>query len=93
MEDLRELLYEAYGKKCKFCSREIELNNSVFDHIIPISKGGPSSKENIAVICSTCNKVKGSLNLQDFLVLIEWLQKQEKDFADNIRIRLAGGKR
>lgn len=37
------------------------------DHIVPLSKGGRHSKENIQPLCSTCNKSKGVKGWAEFL--------------------------
>jgi 5-methylcytosine-specific restriction endonuclease McrA len=40
-----------------------------FDHIIPRSKGGTNSKENMGLVCSSANRCKHDLYLEDFLAL------------------------
>ena len=40
-------------------------NNLTIDHIIPKSKGGEDSWENMVVCCSRCNNRKGSRNLEE----------------------------
>jgi len=37
-----------------------------FDHIIPVSKGGPTSADNIRVLCRDCNRSKSN-TLDEFL--------------------------
>ncbi len=36
------------------------------DHVVPESKGGPSSPENIVVACSHCNRSKGAKSKEAF---------------------------
>jgi len=55
-----ELLKKHYDYKCAICGKkepEIELEE---DHIIPLSKGGSDSMENIQPLCRSCNSVKGA---------------------------------
>jgi 5-methylcytosine-specific restriction endonuclease McrA len=42
--------------KCNFCGSE---NNPSIDHIIPISKGGKETLDNLQVLCISCNSKKG----------------------------------
>ena len=38
-----------------------------FDHVVPESKGGPSTPENIVIACRRCNRSKGRKSKSDFL--------------------------
>ena len=53
-------ILEEYNYKCAYCG--IEFNENILpekDHIIPISKGGNNTKENIVPSCRSCNAKKG----------------------------------
>lgn len=54
--DWRRIL-EAHGHKCAFCGVDGKLEA---DHIVPVSKGGPSDPENIQPLCRRCNVRKGN---------------------------------
>jgi len=45
---------------CQYCGAKGELT---FDHVIPRSKGGITSWENVVAACAPCNLKKGSLSL------------------------------
>ena len=45
---------------CQICSCNVLDDQKEFDHIIPKSKGGPSTESNIRLTCSTCNRKKGN---------------------------------
>ena len=49
-----------YENKCAYCGTKFNDNNrSQRDHIIPISKGGDNTKENVVPSCGSCNSKKG----------------------------------
>jgi hypothetical protein len=68
---LRSEILERNGYTCQLCgagpgdpdpynpSRKVRLH---IDHIIPISQGGTDDKNNLRVLCSTCNQ--GRANIQ-----------------------------
>lgn len=91
-EELRQLMYDNYGTSCKYCGRILDINNLVIDHIIPLSKGGSSNIENLQVICKTSNSMKGSLDEQNFQLLLEWLDKEApEELKIDLSIRLSRG--
>lgn len=51
------------GNRCRICGVECSggLHNIHFDHIIPWSKGGETTLDNLQVLCSSCNEAKGNL--------------------------------
>lgn len=89
-EELRQLTYDAYGQPCKFCGNRLAIYNMVFDHRIPITKKGPSSKDNLQIICKTCNTRKSSFDEENFITLLEWLKTMPDDFAKEVLAKLAG---
>jgi 5-methylcytosine-specific restriction endonuclease McrA len=90
LEDIREMVEAAYGRPCRYCDRIITIHVMVFDHRVPISKGGASSRENVQIVCKTCNGMKGALSEENFRILLKWLKRLPDDLADDLRRRLCG---
>ena len=45
---------------CQYCGDRRETRELTFDHVIPRSKGGRTSWENVVTACSGCNMRKGN---------------------------------
>jgi ribosomal protein S14 len=54
---LRKLVLERDAYRCQQCGDHHDLH---IDHIYPESKGGPTSAENLQVLCGPCNLRKGA---------------------------------
>ncbi len=54
---------------CYYCESKIKTFGCHFDHIVPLSKGGPHSVENLCVSCPKCNLTKGSKLIGDMLIV------------------------
>lgn len=93
VEELRNLMYEFYGTKCKYCDKKLTIQVLAFDHIIPISRGGSSNIDNIQIICKTSNGIKGSLDEVNFQLLLNWLKTVPEELRKDVSIRLARGVR
>ena len=48
------------GWKCQYCSKVHKTQNLTFDHVIPRSRGGITSWDNIVAACKPCNTKKGA---------------------------------
>ncbi len=52
----RRAVFARDGWTCQYCGSR---TNLTVDHVIPRSKGGPSTWENIVASCAPCNRRKG----------------------------------
>ncbi|MBN8649962.1 MAG: HNH endonuclease [Cytophagales bacterium] len=60
---LREKIKSRDNFCCKKCSLSIREEKNLLleiDHIIPLSKGGITSEDNLQTLCWRCNRTKGA---------------------------------
>ncbi|WP_310599874.1 HNH endonuclease [Desulfobulbus sp.] len=46
---------------CWYCGRQVGYHNLTMDHVIPLTRGGRSTKDNLVPCCKECNNKKKSL--------------------------------
>ena len=51
---------------CHYCGRRFAPDDLTMDHIVPIIRGGKSTKGNLAAVCKDCN------NKKKYLLPMEW---------------------
>jgi 5-methylcytosine-specific restriction endonuclease McrA len=54
---IRRKVFELHGENCLCCNSS---ENISLDHVIPVSKGGENSIDNMQPLCKSCNSTKGT---------------------------------
>jgi 5-methylcytosine-specific restriction endonuclease McrA len=52
--------------KCHYCGRSVPPKELTMDHVVPLIRGGKSTKGNVAPACKECNSRK------KYLLPVEW---------------------
>jgi 5-methylcytosine-specific restriction endonuclease McrA len=65
--NLRRRIIERDGYYCVYCDEDLRDAEIHMDHVIPESKGGPTSYDNLQVTCRKCNLAKGVLTESEFM--------------------------
>lgn len=52
--------------RCYYCEKKVAYKNITMDHLVPIARGGRSTKDNLVPSCKECNTQKKTL------LPIEW---------------------
>lgn len=55
----RKNIYGRDRYQCQYCGNHFKQEDLTFDHVIPKSKGGKNSFENVVTCCVSCNHKKG----------------------------------
>jgi len=75
---------------CQYCGGRFMTEELNFDHVIPRSRGGRTTWENIVTACIPCNSTKGDRTLEQ--AGLKLLSKPRKPaYLPAITVRLAGG--
>ena len=84
-EKARELRKTAWWKQkiatglCHYCGQKFPPAQLTMDHLVPLARGGESSKNNLVVACNECNaKKKLNTPVDELLKQIEE-EKKSKD--------------
>ena len=89
LEEVRNLLYKSYGRKCRYCDTKLLVSNMACDHIHPLSLGGDSTLPNLQMICMRCNTRKGPLTDKKFNKLLKWLNHQDIELKKYVLRKLS----
>jgi 5-methylcytosine-specific restriction protein A len=65
---------------CYYCGRSVDTRELTMDHIVPLTRGGKSTKGNLVPACKDCN------NKKKYLLPIEW-----EEYLENLDHRQARG--
>lgn len=55
-----DTLFEKDQGKCHICEQQVERPEAEMDHVIPLSRGGPSEPSNMALAHRHCNRRKSN---------------------------------
>lgn len=47
--------------RCQYCTKPIPRHQATYDHVIPRSKGGRTTWENVVIACVSCNQDKADM--------------------------------
>lgn len=61
----RENVFYRDNYTCQYCGERLKENQLTFDHVIPASKGGPTTWQNVVTACKPCNFKKGPTLLEN----------------------------
>lgn len=94
--DLRKFMAKKIGLNampCPYCGRPIDILSLHLDHIVPVSRGGELSLDNLDPACDTCNREKGELTAEEFLALRGFLRTLSPAAQADVQKRLRGSSR
>ncbi len=61
---------------CFYCGRPTPARELTMDHIVPLARGGRTTKGNVVPACKDCNNRKKSLLPMEWETYIEYLKSQ-----------------
>lgn len=74
----RELRHSEWWKRkcakgiCHYCGTVVKPLDLTMDHVIPVSRGGKSTKANVVPACKDCN------NKKRILLPMEWIEYMDR---------------
>ena len=64
--------------QCHYCDELFPPGELTMDHVVPLSRGGLTTKSNVVPCCKTCNSQKKHLLPLEWTAYLEHLQRQDQ---------------
>ncbi len=64
---------------CHYCGRRVGRRNLTMDHVVPLGRGGRSTRGNVVPACKACNSKKQSLVPVEWREYVDELHKRSVD--------------
>ncbi len=90
-DELVSYLLARWADGCPYCGCRLTPKGFQVDHILPLARGGSWDITNTQVICTRCNRRKGSLTHMEFIALLSFVRTLDEQAATNILARLSAG--
>ncbi|MEE2695309.1 MAG: HNH endonuclease [Pseudomonadota bacterium] len=71
---------------CQYCHKSFKVEELTFDHVLPRSKGGKTTWENVVTACRRCNTLKGNKLLEKIGVTL----KMKPSIPNNYKLKEIG---
>lgn len=62
----RDNIFKRDNYECVYCGESGERSKLTLDHVVPQSKGGPNTWNNLVTSCKKCNNEKADLTLEEY---------------------------
>lgn len=85
-------IFMKYDGHCGYCGKKLHRDTMTVDHIVPVSRGGGNSLENLMPSCRECNEAKAADNLEMLCIHLVWPSLNISDVQDFKRVRQAANK-
>ena len=72
----RRNIFARDGNRCQYCGKNFPTSELSLDHVVPRSRNGPTSWENVVCACVACNVRKGGRTPHDSVDAIAFRKKQ-----------------
>lgn len=86
----RENIYLRDKFQCQYCGKVSPARSLTLDHVVPLSKNGKHSWENVVTACQKCNNLKGNRTPKQALMPLlsvphvpRWLPGQEFSISEH----------
>lgn len=63
-------IYDQQNGLCAYCGQHRNIKYMTIDHIIPLSKGGTESLDNLQCTCKMCNRLKDNMLPHEFTTFV-----------------------
>jgi 5-methylcytosine-specific restriction endonuclease McrA len=65
----KRIWVDYYGYHCAYCTKDCSEHPTI-DHVIPLSKGGGNTLDNLVIACALCNIKKANKSVDEFQRLV-----------------------
>ncbi len=62
---------------CHYCGEAVAVKELTMDHIVPVARGGKSTKSNVVPSCKECNNKKKQLLPMEWVEYLEKISKSD----------------